>query len=185
MISLVIKKSRGYILDFSVRLCNNYICILDEVNMKNKTICFFGEKVVLDSELVENRLITIVEDKIIEGYQSFFVGRHSLFDSIVLKVLVRLKIEYPDIDIDVVISDLSTINENIAPNGEWVFSIGKTKDTTLNMKSYEEQIMKDTCDFIANSDLVICYVDLNSTFSKTKQVLDYANSVNKNIINLY
>ena len=149
----------------------------------NRTCCFFGHRIVLNVDKVKKDLLNIVEKLIEVGYSRFIVGNRGEFDCIVLKVCNELKKTY-DIEIYVVFS-----NERSFFNKE-NFNNQKYNDCYLIMYEIEEVFYKNKIAFtnkkiVDDSDLVVCYVDMNREYSGAKNIIKYAIKKKKNVVNIY
>ena len=71
--------------------------------MSNKTT-FIGHRILLQSN-IQQLLKSAIENEIQSGCKNFIVGSHGEFDKTVLDILLSLKNTYPEIQIEVVITN--------------------------------------------------------------------------------
>ncbi len=129
------------------------------------------------SENLEKYIFDAIEGLIKEnGVLNFYVGNHGNFDSIVLRVLRRMKKTYPQISYAVVLAYLprkKTELDNYYCD-ETLFPEGLESVPPRFAISYRNKWM------IFNSDYVIAY--LEHTFGCTAKFIDFAKARNKTVI---
>ena len=82
--------------------------------MSNK-VTFIGHRILLPSN-IQQLLESAIENEIQSGCKNFIVGSHGEFDKTVLDILLTLKNTYPEIKIEVVITNYNPkIQDEIIP----------------------------------------------------------------------
>lgn len=139
-----------------------------------KSCTFFGHRYVGDdiNEVLYNTIIYLIEN---ENVTNFYVGNHGGFDSIVKKVLEKLKNKYDYISYEIVLAYIPKQNENknflntVYPEG-------------LEFVAPKFAIVKRNNWMIEKSEFVIAYVkDLCGGAAKFKKI---AEKKGKNVINI-
>lgn len=150
-----------------------------------KTISFFGHSNLKGVNL-RNRLEKVIKSYIASNVR-FFIGIHGEFDSLALSICRELKAKYSNINITVVFSSLSVLNKN---KEELCSTADLYADVDTMVYDIEEVYFKQRINIsnrkmIDNSDLIICYVDMNISKRGAKYAIVYAMKKNKKIINLF
>ena len=149
--------------------------------MSNKTT-FIGHRILLPSS-IQQLLKSAIENKIKSGCKNFIVGSHGEFDKTVLDVLLTLKNIYPEIQIEVVITNYNPKTQNeiiIKENPKYETVMFEIED--LHPK---QRITASNKQMIDGCDTLICYVCPNSWRSGSKTALNYATKKGLKIVNLY
>lgn len=149
------------------------------------TAAFIGRRDIVPPR-VENELRATVEQLISVGYNKFMVGTHGEFDSMALAVCCSLKKEYPEIEIEVVLTNL----EGRLKRDEYGYDpYGDVKTVVFDIEDvyYKQRIMASNRRMVDSCDTLICYVDTSfySWQSCSKRVMNYAKRRGVNIINLH
>jgi len=139
--------------------------------MERKTT-FIGHRDFLPSD-IEQRLRFAVQKEIDSGCRHFIVGSHGEFDRLALSVCKAMRQIYPDIKIEVAIT---SFNQDYYDVETVMFEIEEVH--------YKRRIIESNKQMIDACDTLICYVRPNSWRSGAKEVLNYAQSNNKIIINI-
>lgn len=150
----------------------------------NKT-AFIGHREIFANDL-SKQLINAIASEIKNGCLSFTMGTHGEFDRMALSACRHLRREYPNIEIEVVITSLNMIKRGIVDNEfSSPYSDVKTIMYEIEKTHFKRQItlsnrmMLDTC------NTLICYVDNDRYRSGAKTALNYAKNRGMKIINLY
>lgn len=154
----------------------------------NKKICFIGHRKIMNDE-VRNRLYNEVKNQILKGYNCFIVGCHGEFDDMALSVCRKLRREYDNIRIEVVLTSFRHLKTENSSDDYWQLN-NKYADVETIIFDIEEvyfkrQIIVSNQKMIDECDLLICYVDKTQKSSGAKLALNYALRQGKQIINLY
>ena len=154
-----------------------------------KTIAFFGHRQIFNKQLVEERLIKVIEEVIPQGFSKFLIGSHGEFDSIALSTCLRYKRRNNgNITINVVLTSLSALSRK--KYGYSKADIYKNKGCEPILYDIEDEYIKNRIiasnkKMVDESDLIICYVDRNLHKSGAKSAILYALKQNKRVINLF
>ena len=147
--------------------------------MPNK-ICFIGHRMFLPDGLAE-KLTEVVEQAIQDGCRHFIMGAHGDFDQMALMVCRRLKVKYPIIKIEQVLTNLPRPTENIVRRNQDIETI-MYEIETLHPK---QRIWASNQRMIESCDTMICYAvsDWHLT-NGTHKACKYAQKCGLTIINL-
>ena len=147
----------------------------------NKTT-FSGHRILLQDG-IEQKLKIAIENEIKSGCKNFIVGSHGEFDKTVLDVLLSLKNTYPEIQIEVVITNYNPKTQDeiiIKENPKYETVMFEIED--LHPK---QRITASNKQMIDSCDTLICYVQPNAWKSGAKTAMNYAKKKGLKIINLY
>lgn len=139
--------------------------------MTRKTT-FIGHRDFLPGD-IEERLSAVVQKEIDSGCRYFIVGSHGEFDRVALGVCKLMRQIYPEIKIEVAIT---SFNQDYYDVETVMFEIEEVY--------YKRRIIESNKQMVDACDVLICYVRPNSWRSGAKQILNYAKSKNKKIINI-
>jgi len=144
---------------------------------------FIGHRQVLAKNVYE-KLVETIEAQIQNSCKSFTMGTHGEFDRLALSACKNLRRQYKDIEIEVVVTSLHTIEKqdelDIPPYSDVKTVMYEIEDTYFKRQiSLSNRMMIDTC------DTLICYVDRNAYRSGAKTAMRYAEKRGLKIINLY
>ena len=154
-----------------------------------KTIAFFGHKHILDNRVIKEKLMNTLKEVTPQGFSRFLIGSHGDFDKLVLSTCLNYRKTIDNhIKINVVLTSLSFLNKD-----EYGFSkvdIYNNKNCETIFYDIEETHFKNRITvsnkkMVDESDLIICYVDMNIYKSGAKTTILYAIKQNKKIINLF
>ena len=154
-----------------------------------KTISFFGHRQIFNNNIIKSRLIEKLKEYIPQGYSKTLIGCHGDFDNLSLSACLDIKNNFfPFLDVSVVLTSLSFLNKN--KNGYSKADYYKNKGCNILFYNIEEVYFKNTISFsnkkmVDESNLIICYVDMRSSFSGAKNAVLYAIKKKKLIINLF
>lgn len=143
---------------------------------------FIGHRKIFEN--IEERLTNVILSEIERGRKEFIMGAHGEFDNLTLRICKRLKNIYKDLEIEVVITNLSVINKD----REWYnmfYSDVQTVTYDIEDVHYKQRITLSNKKMIDESDTLICYVDTAKYKSGAKTALRYAEKQGLKIINLY
>lgn len=144
---------------------------------------FIGHRQVLAKNVYE-KLAETIEEQIQNGCRSFTMGTHGEFDRLALSACRNLRRQYKDIEIEVVLISLYSIEKqdelDITPYSDVKTVMYEIEDTHFKRQiTLSNRMMIDTC------DTLICYVDKNAYRSGAKTAMRYAEKRGLKIINLY
>ena len=143
---------------------------------------FIGHRIIHNKHLFE-KLIRAIQNQIDYGCRFFTMGSHGDYDNLALLACRNAKKQYPDLQIEVVITSLNAIS-NKDSNGN-MYSDVSTIMFDIENAYYKQKITLSNRKMIDSSDTLICYVDEKSYMSGAKTTLLYAKKKGLNIINLY
>ena len=149
--------------------------------MSNK-VTFIGHRILLQSN-IQQLLKSAIENEIQSGCKNFIVGSHGEFDKTVLDILLTLKNTYPEIKIEVVITNYNPKIQDeiiIKENPKYETVMFEIED--LHPK---QRITASNKQMIDSCDSLICYVQPNAWKSGAKTTMNYAKKKGLKIINLY
>ena len=146
---------------------------------------FIGHRLILQSNLKE-KLISTIERQIQNGCNCFTMGTHGDFDRLALNTCIELKNIYPDIKIEIVITNLNGLARKYGDNDYYVpYSDIETIIYQIETTHFKRQIISSNMQMLDTCDTLICYVDEDAYKSGAKRALQYAKKKALNIINLY
>ena len=120
-------------------------------------------------------LLKKIEEQIMLGVDTFYVGNNGNFDTIALSLLRQLKQVYSHINYAVVLAYLPTNLKNYAL-AETLFPEGIETVPKRFAIDYRNRWI------VSNSDIVICYI--NSHLSSADKYVQYAKNKGKEVINI-
>lgn len=154
-----------------------------------KRVCFVGHRNIGYGPIKE-RLENAIKQEIENGCRFFTMGTHGEFDSIVLGICKQLRNTFKDIEIEVVLTSLQTIKQQVVED-EFdkeiyvPYSDVKTIMYEIEEEHYKRQITISNRKMIDTCDTIICYVDKNKSPSGAKTAMNYAKKKGLTIVNLY
>ena len=159
------------------------------MNGPNLKICtFFGHN-SFGVGVHEERLKEVVEKLILEeGVKSFLIGTHGKFDNLALKVCRFLRRKYKDIVITVVFTSYAPFRKNPVDNladSEVYYHDVETMIYDIGDVYFKEIVTQSNRRMVEDSDVVVCFVDMNKEKSGAKLAVKYAMKMHKEIINIY
>ena len=137
-----------------------------------KKTTFIGHRDFLPGD-IEERLRFAVQKEIDLGCRYFVVGSHGEFDRVALGVCELMRQIYPEIKIEVAITSFNQDYYNV-----------DTVMFEIEEVHYKRRIIESNKQMVDACDTLICYVRPNSWRSGAKQILNYAKSKNKIIVNI-
>lgn len=154
-----------------------------------KTISFFGHSQIFNKNSVKEKLMNKLRELIPQGFSRLLMGCHGNFDGISLSTCLDYKKQFNDtIEINVVLTSFSFLKKDEYGNSQVDFYKEKGCDTIfydIEEIFYKNRITYSNKKMVDDSDLIICYVDMNSYRSGAKTAVKYALRQNKKVINLY
>ena len=144
---------------------------------------FIGHRQIFAKTLPQ-RLIDAIKAEIKSGCFSFTMGTHGEFDRLALQSCRKLREEYPELQIEVVLTSLHTIQKN----DEWdstPYSDVSTVLYDIEEAHFKQRITLSNRKMIDTCDALICYVDEKAYHSGAKTAMRYAKRKGLRIINLY
>lgn len=140
-----------------------------------KTCCFFGHADTSDK--IKPRLINEIEKLIInENVEQFYVGNHGNFDAIVLNALKKIKLQYPQIQYEIVLAYMPSTKNAHQSTDPTVYPDGlETVPKKLAIIFRNKWMAK-------NSDIAIVYI--NHTFGGAYNAYKTAQKHDVHIINI-
>ncbi|MBO5022363.1 MAG: hypothetical protein J6C53_02670 [Clostridia bacterium] len=155
----------------------------------DKTITFFGHREIFADDEVKERLIGVLNEKVSKGYNNFLIGTHGEFDKIALSSCLYIKRNINNkIKITIVLTSFSFLNKKsvVSCNLEFYKREGcKTIVYDIEEQHFKNRIIVSNKHMIDDSDLIICYVNMDRYRSGAKRAVQYAIQQGKEIINLY
>ena len=136
-------------------------------------VTFIGHRILLPSN-IQLLLKSAIESEIKDGCKNFIIGSHGDFDREALEACLYLKKFYPDIKVEVSITNLNKTFHNV-----------ETVMFEIENLHYKQQIIASNKKMIDYSDILICYVKPNSWNSGAKKIMDYAIKKGLKVINIF
>ena len=154
--------------------------------MKYLTVSFFGHRQVLDRRRVEEDLKRVVENLINKGAKTFKVGAHGEFDNIAFYVCKKFLDKNSLINIDLVKSSIRQVIRKEE------FGFVENSEASIKIVTYpieevyfKNQIITTNKFMVDDSDVIVCYVDMERRNSGAKKIVNYAKKQRKQIINIF
>lgn len=143
---------------------------------------FIGHRQVFHKGIYEN-LLAEIQRQIRCGCKTFTMGMHGEFDRLALSACRLLRQQYPELQIEVVITSLTAIAKK--PERENPYSDVEAIMFEIEEVHYKRKITVSNQKMIDHCDTLICYVDENDFRSGAKSAVRYARRKGIRIINLY
>ena len=136
-----------------------------------KRCCFAGHSKVYDSEIVD-KAITEARRLIVDhGVTDFWVGNYGSFDGYAASAIRRLKAEFPQISLSLVIpyitKEINEYREDYYKNYDSIIMADIPESTPRNLK-----IIKTNEFMVDESDFLICYI--NYGWGGAVKTMEYA-----------
>ena len=155
--------------------------------MKEKTCCFFGHRMINETEELKSKLFEIIEKLIVKNSVDTFLFRSkSRFNSLCQETVTEIKQKYPHIKRVYVRAEFPYISDDYKR-----YLLENYEDTYFPEKiinSGKAAYIERNCEMIDKSRYCIVYYDEKvaptTRKSGTKIALDYAIRHKKEIINL-
>ena len=155
--------------------------------MKEKTCCFFGHRMINETEELKSKLFEIIEKLIVKNsVDTFLFGSKSRFNSLCQETVTEIKQKYPHIKRVYVRAEFPYISDDYKR-----YLLENYEDTYFPEKiinSGKAAYIERNCEMIDKSRYCIVYYDEKvaptTRKSGTKIALDYAIRHKKEIINL-
>ncbi len=144
---------------------------------------FIGHRQIF-AKTLPLRLINAIKAEIKNGCFLFTMGTHGEFDRLALKSCRKLRYEYPELQIEVVLTSLHTIQKGAKWDSK-PYSDVSTVLYDIEETHYKQRITLSNRKMIDTCDALICYVDEKAYRSGAKTAMRYAKRKGLRIINLY
>ena len=144
---------------------------------------FIGHRQIFAKTLPQ-RLVEAIKTEIENGCFSFTMGTHGEFDGLALLSCRKLREEYPELQIEVVLTDLHVIQKIDRMNSAPYCDVS-TVLYDIEEAYYKQRITLSNRKMIDACDTLICYVNENAYRSGAKTAMRYAMRKGLRIINLY
>ena len=150
--------------------------------MSNR-VCLIGHRRINTIE-VAPLLENAIQKELDSGCRFFTMGTHGDFDKLALSICRKLKQQYPDMIIEVVLTSLNKLNQKI--DGEIYHQYEDVQTIMYDIENFhfKQQITESNKQMIKSCDALICYVNLKNTYSGAKYAYNYAKKKGLKIINL-
>lgn len=166
--------------EIDLLLCVCYNISRNSTKMKT---AFIGHRQIFAKDIME-RLSNAVRTEIDNGCMAFTMGTHGEFDRLALGACRRLRYDYSNLEIEVVITSLNTIKKG-SELDIVLYSDVKTIMYDIEDAYYKRQIILSNRQMIDTCDTLICYVDTTAYRSGAKMALRYAERKGLKIVNLF
>lgn len=146
-------------------------------------VAFIGHRQIFATN-ISQRLIEAIQNEIDNGCFSFTMGTHGEFDKLALQSCRKLRNEYPQLQIEVVLTSLHTIQKS----DDWdssPYSDVSTVMYDIEQAYFKQRITLSNRKMIDTCDTLICYVNEKVSRSGAKTAMRYAKRKGLRIINLY
>ncbi len=153
------------------------------------TIAFFGHRQIFNEQVIKERIEKVLKEYACQKDIKVLIGCHGEFDRLALLTSINYKKKTNEnIKISVVLTNLSYLNKD---------ELGFSKVDNYNNLGcetifydieeihFKKRITVSNKKMVDESDLIICYVDMNNYKSGAKTTILYAIKQNKKIINLF
>lgn len=154
--------------------------------MKNQTACFTGHRIIPLSEInaVSKALEKAIVESIKNGYRYFGAGGALGFDTMAALTVLRLKRQYPQIKLILVLPcENQTRNWKTADIEKYEHIKSQADKVVYVSKEYTSDCMhKRNRHLVDNSSLCICY--LTKPSGGTAYTVDYAQSEKLMVVNV-
>ena len=154
--------------------------------MKNRTVCFTGHRKIPQEHfgVLAQQLKAILVQLIDEGYVYFGAGGALGFDTLAAQTVLKLKTEYPEVKLILVLPCLSQTRGWSARDIEIYEDIKSNADKVVyTSQEYTRGCMhKRNRHLVDNSSVCVCY--LTESTGGTAYTIDYAKKNSLTVINL-
>ena len=144
---------------------------------------FIGHRQIF-SKTLPQRLIEAIKAEKKRGCFLFTMGTHEEFDRLALQSRRKLRGEHPELEIEVVLTNLHAIQKGDKWDGA-PYSDVSTVLYDIEETHYKQRITLSNRKMIDTCDALICYVDEKAYRSGAKTAMRYAKRKGLRIINLY
>lgn len=163
-------------------LCYTTVVFTTVKDLKMRT-AFIGHRQVL-ARNIGDKLLYAIQTEIDNGCRVFTMGTHGEFDDLALNACKRLRNNYKELEIEVVITSLNAIKKD--NEYDYIpYADVKTVMYGIEDAHYKQQITISNRQMIDTCDTLICYVDTSVYRSGAKTALRYAEKRGLKIVNLY
>ena len=143
-----------------------------------KICVFFGHRQILHPKQVEAELKRVVENLIIEGVDTFWLGGYGEFDHLAAKVTHNLKFTFPHIQRLLVLAYLPTNREDYQFKKRFYDLIFCPEGVELGHKKFA--IIRRNKYMVEKADVVVAFV--KTDVGGASRALKYAKKLKKKII---
>lgn len=154
-----------------------------------KTIAFFGHRRIINKQVLQERLLKTLKIFLPKGFSKLLIGCHGEFDKLSLSVCLNYKQNLDqNVQVCVVLTSLSSLNKGSRDYSRVDMYKDRGCETVfydIENEYYKNRITFSNKRMVDNSDLIICYVDMNAYKSGAKTAINYAMKQNKTVINLF
>lgn len=151
-----------------------------------KSCAFSGHRDIPESDFVQiyDHLTTLLRELIENGCTDFYAGGALGFDTIAALIVLKLRMQYPDIKLHLLLPHANQ-------SGEWQQSDCNTYEFIKSQANSFEYLSKDyyrgcmqtrNRALVDKSDLVVCYMTRNT--GGTAYTIRYAKSCSRRVINI-
>ena len=151
----------------------------------NERIAFTGHRYIWDSEL-RDKLKSVIIEETKSGNKFFTMGTHGDFDKLALSVCREVRKDFPDIEIEVVITSINAIQQE-KYFGKIITNYDDVKTVMYDIEEtyFKRQIIESNRQMIDNCNTLICFVNKKRYSSGAKLTMNYAKRKGLRIINLF
>ena len=158
----------------------------------NKKVAFTGHSDFRISNIeMTNRILNAIGEEIKNGNYSYTMGTHGNFDKLALSCCRKIRNEFNNLEIVVVITSLNQIKPKYSYDKFWgkekfvPYQVVKTILYDVEDVYFKNRIIKSNRYMIDNCDTLICYINPKKYGSGAKRTYCYAKRKGLKIINLF
>ncbi len=149
------------------------------------TVSFFGHRRLFDSNVEERLYAELVNIAETNDAVSLLIGTHGEFDRLALSVAREIRRTYANVRISVVLTSLSLLRKGEGCAAIAYYNDVQTVVYDIEEEFYKKRITATNRKMVDDSDVVICYANMQEYRSGAKDAVKYAMRQNKRIINLF
>ena len=150
--------------------------------------CFIGSRLIDEWSMTQRIFYLLFNEKIYEhGFNEFVMGQRGSFDRATLNACRKFRKIYPDIKIKVAMKSYHAFMKDEDGHTEAKDYYGDVDTFIYDVSGvyYKDKIIQANKQMIDESDLIICFANLNDITSGARKGVLYAKKRNKKIINLF
>lgn len=150
-----------------------------------KTIAFFGHRRLRCGD-ISDRVKKVMENYLDQEIHCL-IGTHGEFDNLVLSVCRELRNSFPNIRITLIFTTLTVFNkkaDEVCAIAE-LYKDVETMIYEIEQEHFKNRIVESNKRMVDESDVVICYVDMELTRSGARRAIKHAMKQEKEVINLF
>ena len=149
-----------------------------------RSVAFFGHRRIFKHNEIVVRLMEKLIENVPNGYNNFLIGTYGEFDQLARSCCLKYVREFNSTcEITIIFSSLTALNKY--KFGYFNNDFCKTMLYDVENIHYKNRITQLNKKIVDDSDLIICYVDMNKKKSGAKNAVKYAMKKKKRIINLF